>query len=73
MSRYYYGSSVKSNRLKASAARTFGELVKKHLDTAVPLRLTRKEYNSIPSDTSEGKAERLNAKEFFYGNAQNTL
>lgn len=66
MPRYFYGGSVKSNRVRASAARTFGELVKKHLDAAVPLRLTRKEYNSIPSDTSEGKAERLNAKDTTY-------
>jgi hypothetical protein len=66
MSKYFFGGSVKSNRVRASAARTFGELVKKHLDAAVPLRLTRKEYNAIPSDTSEGKAERLNAKDTTY-------
>lgn len=66
MSRYYYGSSVKSNRVKATSVRSFPELVKRHLDTAVPLHLTRKEYNAIPSDTSEGKAERLNAKDTTY-------
>jgi hypothetical protein len=52
--------------VRASAARSFGELVKKHLDAAVPLRLTRKEYAAIPSDTSEGRTERLNAKDTTY-------
>lgn len=66
MPRYYYGGSVKSNRVRASPARTFAELVRKHLDTAVPLQLTRKEYNELPSDTSEGKAARLSAKDTTY-------
>lgn len=60
-SRYFFGKSVKSNIVTASTARSFEELVKKHLETAFPLSISRHAYQLLAS-----RQEKLNAKDSPY-------
>ena len=62
-SRYFYGPSVKSNRVQASTARDFRKLVYQHMEAgAIRLRITREDYNAL---STEG-TERLDAKDTNY-------
>lgn len=63
---YFYGTTVKSNRVKVSTARNFPALVKAHLEVSSEISMSRAEYNAIPANTPAGKAERLNAKDGSY-------
>lgn len=59
--KYFFGRSVKSNRLSPSSARTFAEVVKKHIETAFKLDTTRDAYHALRTRT-----EKLNAKDSPY-------
>ena len=59
--RYAFGKSVKSGLVVASTARSFDELVKKHLETAFPLSISRDEYHLLPT-----RQEKLDAKDSPY-------
>lgn len=59
--RYFFGKSVKDNRVSLSSARSFAELVKKHLENAFPLAKTREQFHKL-----ESKADRLDAKDGSY-------
>ena len=59
--RYYFGKSVKNNRLSPSSARTFAELIKKHIEPAFKLAMTRAAYQALTS-----REEKLTAKDGHY-------
>jgi hypothetical protein len=59
--RYFFGKSVKSSYVTPSTARSFEELVKKHLETDYPLAITRDAYHAL-----ESRKDRLNAKDSPY-------
>ena len=59
--KYLFGHSVKSNQLTASSARTFVELIKKHVEPAFKLAATREGYQLLQT-----KAEKLSAKDGHY-------
>lgn len=59
--KYFFGRSVKSNRLSPSSARTFAEVVKKHIETAFKLGTTRDAYHALRT-----RSEKLDAKDSPY-------
>lgn len=59
--RYFFGKSVKSSLVTASSARSFDELVKKHLETAFPLPIASSDYQLLPT-----RQEKLDAKDSPY-------
>jgi hypothetical protein len=59
--RYFFGKSVKSSYVIPSTARSFEELVKKHLETDYPLAITRDAYHAL-----ESRKDKLNAKDSPY-------
>lgn len=59
--RYFYGPSVKSNRVRASSARNFRTLVQQHLEGVIRLQHTQAEYAALKT-----KRERLDAKDTTY-------
>lgn len=61
MPRYFFGKSVKSSYVTPSTARSFEELVKKHLETDYPLAITRDAYHAL-----ESRKDKLNAKDSPY-------
>lgn len=60
-SRYFYGPSVKSNRVRASTARNFRSLVQQHLEGAIRLHHTQEQYAALAT-----KQEKLDAKDTTY-------
>lgn len=62
-SRYFIGPSVKSNAVRASAARNFRELVQHQLEGVIRLHITQKEYIALPTTPHH---HRLNAKDTTY-------
>jgi len=59
--KYFFGRSVKSSSLSPSSARTFAEVVKKHIETAFKLGVTREAYQALQT-----RAEKLSAKDSPY-------
>lgn len=59
--RYFFGKSVKSNIVVASTAKSFDELVKKHLETAFQLPIAKSDYHQLSS-----RQEKLDAKDSPY-------
>lgn len=59
--KYFFGKTVKSNQLSPSSARNFAELIKKHIEPAFKLSVTREGYQGLQT-----KAEKLSAKDGHY-------
>jgi len=59
--KYLFGRSVKSNQLSPSSARTFTELIKKHIEPAFKLAMTRDVYQNLQT-----REEKLSAKDGHY-------